>query len=281
MQGKVCLVTGATAGIGLVTARELASRGARVIIVGRSTERTASAVAAIKSATGSPTVESLLADLSSLAELRRLAAQIGELTPRLDVLVNNAGGIFLNRLESADGFEMTFALNHLSYFLLTNLLLPLLKRSTPSRIVSVASEAHKGVSIDFDNIAKAERFGGWRAYQQSKLCNILFTYELARRLEGSGVTANCLHPGFVRTEIFRQRGAIGWLVRRAADLIALSPEQGALTSIYLASSPEVAGVSGQYFAKEKPAVSSPQSQDKAVAKRLWQLSEQLTGITAA
>jgi retinol dehydrogenase-12 len=281
MQGKVCLVTGATAGIGLVTARELARRGAHVIIVGRSPERCIMALGQIKAETGSASVESLLADLSSLADLHRLAAQVRDRFPELHVLVNNAGGIFFNRLLSVDGFEMTFALNHLSYFLLTNLLLPLIKKSAPARIVNVASDAHNGASIDFDNIQKGDRFSGWKAYQQSKLANILFTYELARRLEGSGVTVNTLHPGFVRTSIFREKGALGWLVRRAADLIALSPEQGARTSIYLASSPEVDGVSGCYFVKEKPAVSSPQSQDQGAAERLWKLSEQLTGLTTA
>jgi NAD(P)-dependent dehydrogenase (short-subunit alcohol dehydrogenase family) len=281
MQGKVCLVTGATSGIGLVTARELARRGARVIIVGRSPERATRALGEIKAETGAKSVESLVADLSSLADLRRLAAQVCERCPELHVLVNNAGGIFLKRVESVDGFEMTFALNHLSYFLLTNLLLPRLKKSAPARIVSVASDAHKGVSIDFDTIEKGEPFRGWRAYQQSKLANILFTYELARGLEGSGVTANTLHPGFVRTGIFRQEGLVGWLIRRAADLIALTPEQGARTSIYLASSPVVDGVSGRYFVKEQPAASSPQSRDEAAAKRLWQLSEQLTGLAPA
>jgi NAD(P)-dependent dehydrogenase (short-subunit alcohol dehydrogenase family) len=278
MHGRVCLVTGATSGIGLVTARELARLGARVIIVGRSPERCARALSEIKAETAAKSVESLAADLSSIAEVRRLASQVSERSPKLHVLVNNAGGIFLNRVESADGFEMTFALNHLSYFLLTNLLLPLLKASAPARIVNVASDAHNGASIAFDTIQKGEPFSGWRAYQQSKLANILFTYELARRLEGSGVTANTLHPGFVRTNIFRQKGTIGWLVRRVADVIALSPENGARTSIYLAASPEVDGISGRYFVKEKPAASSPQSQDPRAAERLWQLSEQLTAL---
>src|SRR5262249_8114534 len=151
------------------------------------------------------------------------------------------------------------ALNHLSYFLLTRLLLPLLEASAPARIVNVASDAHKGAVINFDDIEGKKRFGGWRAYQQSKLAKILFTSELARRLEGTRVTANCLHPGFVRTSIFREPGVIGWLMRRAADVIALSPEDGAKTSVYLASSPDVAGISGRYFVKEKPAESSPQS----------------------
>jgi NAD(P)-dependent dehydrogenase (short-subunit alcohol dehydrogenase family) len=281
MAGKVCLVTGATAGIGLVTARELAKAGNHVVVVGRSAERSAAAVAEIQAQRPAGSAEFIVADLSSLAELLRLADQVLERFPRLDVLVNNAGGIFSSRVESADGIEMTLALNHLSYFVMTNHLLSLLKASKPARIVNVASDAHKGVSINFDDIEGKKRFGGWRAYQQSKLANILFTYELAGRLEGSGVTANCLHPGFVRTSIFRQQGLVGWLVRRAADVIAIAPEAGARTSIYLASSPEVEGVSGKYFVKEMPAVSSPQSLDAAAGRRLWQLSEQLSGLPRA
>jgi retinol dehydrogenase-12 len=280
MQGKVCLVTGATAGIGLVTARELARKGARVILVGRATERCSRAAEEIRALTGSTAVEWLVADLSSQADVRRLADQVRSRWPRLDVLVNNAGGIFIKRQESADGIEMTFALNHLSYFLLTCLLLPLLEQSAPARIVSVASEAHRGVSIAFDDIEGKTRFGGWRAYQRSKLANLLFTYELARRLGGKRVTANALHPGFVRTTIFREPGLVGWLLRRAADVIALSPEAGAKTSVYLASSQEVAGTSGQYFDKEKPRESSPQSHDLIAGERLWRLSEEMTGLKA-
>jgi retinol dehydrogenase-12 len=280
MQGKVCLVTGATAGIGLVTARELARKGARVILVGRATERCSRAAEEIRALTGSTAVEWLVADLSSQADVRRLADQVRSRWPRLDVLVNNAGGIFIKRQESADGIEMTFALNHLSYFLLTCLLLPVLEQSAPARIVSVASEAHRGVSIAFDDIEGKTRFGGWRAYQRSKLANLLFTYELARRLGGKRVTANALHPGFVRTTIFREPGLVGWLLRRAADVIALSPEAGAKTSVYLASSQEVAGTSGQYFDKEKPRESSPQSHDLIAGERLWRLSEEMTGLKA-
>jgi NAD(P)-dependent dehydrogenase (short-subunit alcohol dehydrogenase family) len=280
MQGQVCLVTGATAGIGLVTARELARKGARVIIVGRSSERCSRAADEIRAQVGTSEVEWLVADLSCQADIRRLADQVRSRTPRLDVLVNNAGGIFLKRQESADGIEMTFALNHLSYFLLTNLLLPLLEQSAPARVVSVASDAHKGVSIELDDIEGKRRYGGWRAYQQSKLANILFTYELARRLSGKRVTANTLHPGFVRTTIFRERGVLGWLLRRAADVIAVSPEEGAKTSIYLASSPDVALVSGRYLVKERTVESSPQSRDASAALRLWRLSEAMTNAKA-
>jgi NAD(P)-dependent dehydrogenase (short-subunit alcohol dehydrogenase family) len=280
MKGKTCMVTGATSGIGEVTARELARRGARVLIAARSAERCAATVERIRAETGATEVESLVADLSSQADLRRLAQQVRERCARLDVLVNNAGGMYLTRRESVDGIELTLALNHLSYFLLTNLLLPTITASAPGRIVNVASEAHQGGSIDFDDLQSERRYSGWRAYQQSKLANVLFTYELARVLDGTGVTVNTLHPGFVRTHFFRKwEGWIGWLVRSSAALVALTPEQGARTSIYLASSPDVANVTGQYFVKEKPARSSSRSHDQSTAQRLWRVSEELTGMS--
>ena len=279
MKGKVCLVTGATSGIGEVTARELARRGAEVILVGRSPERCSATLERIRNDTGATAVDSLIADLSNQADVRRLAGQIQDRCSRLDVLVNNAGGMYLSRRESVDGIEMTLALNHLSYFLLTNLLRPLIKQSAPARIVNVASDAHQGGVIDFDDLQRRKSYSGWRTYQQSKLANIVFTYELARLLEGSGVTANTLHPGFVRTNFFQDWGGwIGFIVKAGASMIALTPEQGARTSIYLASSPEVEGVTGHYFVKEKPARSSPRSHDQAVAHRLWRISEELTGI---
>jgi len=280
MRDKTCLVTGATSGIGLVTARELAGQGATVFIVGRSQERCDAAVKQIRAGSTAPAAEvgSFVADLSSLADVRRLAASVRDRCPRLDVLINNAGGIFLSREESVDGIEITLALNHLSYFHLTNLLLPQLNQGHPARVVNVASDAHKGASINFDDIEGKERYSAWRAYKQSKLANILFTYELARRLEASPVTVNALHPGFVKTNIFRHSTWRGWLVRRIADLMALSPERGAQTSVYLASSPDVGGISGRYFAKEKPATSSQQSHDQAAASRLWDLSRRMTGL---
>jgi retinol dehydrogenase 12 len=278
MNGKTCLVTGATSGIGEVAARELARLGARVIVVGRSPERCAATVDRIRRETGSTGVESIVADLSSQADVRRLADEVRRRCDRLDVLLNNAGGMFLERRESPDRIELTLALNHLSYFLLTNELLPLLKASAPARIVNVASDAHKGVSIDFDDVQGRRRYAGWRAYQQSKLANILFTYELARWLEGSGVTANTLHPGFVRTRFFADfTGWIGLITKLGAKLVAIDPEEGAKTSVYLASSHEVAGVTGQYFVKCRPARSSPQSHDRVAAQRLWNVSEELTG----
>jgi NAD(P)-dependent dehydrogenase (short-subunit alcohol dehydrogenase family) len=281
IEGKVCLVTGATAGLGLVTARELARAGAHVIGTGRTQDRCSNAVRQIREATGTSSIDYLVADLSRQAEVRELAARVQSMTPRLDVLVNNAGGIYLKRELSADGLEMTFALNHLGYFLLTNLLLDLLKASAPARIVNVSSAAHLGGKINFDDLQAKKRYSGWRAYQQSKLANLLFTRELARRLEGTGVTANALHPGYVNTQIFRVKGFAGWLMRRAADLFAITPEQGAQTSIYLATSPEVEGITGKYFVKQKPAPSSPASHDDATARRLWEVSESLTGLRAS
>ena len=280
MKGKVCLVTGATSGIGEVTARELARRGAKVVIVGRSPARCAATLARIRTDTGATDVDSLVGDLSSQAEVRRLAGEIRDRCPRLDVLVNNAGGMYMTRRESVDGIEMTLALNHLSYFLLTNLLLPTVTAGAPARIVNVSSDAHRGGEIDFDDLQCRRRYSGWKAYQQSKLANILFTDELARRLEGSGVTTNALHPGFVRTNFFQDWGGwIGFVTKLGASLIALTPEQGARTSIYLASSPEVEAVTGQYFVKEKPARSAAQSHDRATAERLWRVSEEMTGIS--
>jgi retinol dehydrogenase-12 len=281
MEGKVCLVTGATAGIGLVTALELARRGARVIGVGRSPERCAEAARQIREQTASTDVEYLVADLSSQAKVRRLADEVKAATGRLNVLVNNAGLIRLKREVTVDGLEMTFALNHLAYFLLTNLLLDTLKTSAPARIVSVASAAHQGCQLDFDDLQGETKFSPWRAYQQSKLANILFTRELARRLDGTGVTANVLHPGYVRTQIFRAEGFTGWLLRRAAELFAITPEEGAQTSVYLATAPDVEGLTGQYFIRRKPASSSPESQDEATARKLWEVSAKLTGLSPA
>ncbi|ODT99939.1 MAG: short-chain dehydrogenase [Planctomycetes bacterium SCN 63-9] len=279
MEGKTCVVTGGTSGIGRIAAEALARRGARVILVGRSDERGAAAIRGIWEATGSRNLDFLRADLSSQADVRKLANQIIDGVPRLDVLINNAGSIFVTRQESADGIEMTWALNHLSYFLLTDLLLPLLKSNESARIVNVASSAHKGAVLDFDDIQAAKgRYRLFRQYQRSKLANILFTYELARRLEGTRVTANTLHPGFVKTNIVNQEGFFGMIFRLGAQLAAITPEEGAKTTIHLASSPEVADISGRYFYKERPSTSSPESQDAKTAERLWRLSEEMTGI---
>jgi retinol dehydrogenase-12 len=299
MAGKTCLVTGATAGIGRVTARELARRGATVVVVGRSRERCEAAVEAIRRETGNPAVESLTADLSSQEDVRRLVREFRGRHDRLHVLVNNAGALFELRRESVDGIEMTLALNHLGYFLLTNLLLDTLKASAPARVVNVSSDAHQiARGFDFDDPQARRGYGrskavsllytlflpplhpSFRQYGRTKLANLLFTYELARRLEGTGVTANALHPGFVATSFTAGNGVFGWFMRRWAGVLAIGEEEGARTSVYLATSPEVEGVTGGYFVKEKPAQSSPGSRDEEAARRLWRLSEEWTGLTA-
>jgi NAD(P)-dependent dehydrogenase (short-subunit alcohol dehydrogenase family) len=278
MQGKVCLVTGATSGIGAVTAHALARQGATVVVVARQAERGTATVRHIMQQTGQANVALLLADLSAQAQVRQLAAAFQRRFDRLDVLLNNAGALFTKRLLSADGLEMTLALNHLGYFLLTHLLLDTLKASAPARIVNVASNAHHQGQINFADLQGEHRYGGWRAYCQSKLANILFTYELARRLHGTDVTANAVHPGFVATGFgHNNQGVLARLIR-LAQLTALSPEQGAETLIYLASSSEVAGVTGKYFVKKRPVQSSRASYNQAVAQRLWHISAQLTGL---
>ena len=278
LAGKIILVTGATSGIGYITARELARQGAQVVLVGRDPLRTDSAVDSIRSETGSPQVSSLLADLASQAEIRRLAGQFSQQYPRLDVLVNNAGGFFLRRRLSPDGLEMTFALNHLAYFLLTLLLLPALEAAGEARIVNVASDAHESGKINFDDLQSEHRYFSWAAYGQSKLANILFTYELARRLGDRKVTANVLHPGFVATNLARNNGILAKAAMGLMRFFALSPEEGAQTSIYLASSPEVQGVTGKYFVRCQARPSAPASYDLETASRLWQVSRELTGI---
>ncbi|MFQ5434771.1 MAG: SDR family oxidoreductase [Anaerolineae bacterium] len=278
MKDKMVLVTGANAGIGKVTAQDLAKMGAQVVMVARSRERGEAALADVRRASGSDRVDLLLADLSVQAEVRRLASEFREKYGRLDVLVNNAGALFTKRLESADGIEMTFALNHLGYFLLTNLLLDLLKASAPSRIVNVSSTAHTRAELNFDDLENKTSFSGMNVYGQSKLANVYFTYELARRLAGTGVTANCLHPGFVASNFAKNNGLLakaGMLLMRP---FAISPEKGAETSIYLASSPEVEGVTGKYFDKKQPVQSAAVSYDETAARRLWQISEQMTGL---
>lgn len=276
MSGKTCLVTGATSGIGEVAALELAREGARLVLVGRSREKAEATADRIRREAGNPAVQYLLADLSSRAEVRRLADEIKARHPRLDVLVNNAGAMFAPRRESVDGIEMTWALNHLAYFRLTDLLLDTLKAGAPSRVVSVASDAHRMVSgINFDDVQGKKSYKAFRIYGQSKLANILFTRELARRLEGTGVTANCLHPGFVATNFTTGEGWLYWAMKQAARVMAVTPERGAQTTVYLASSPEVGGTSGGYFAKSRPAKTTAAGRDDRAARRLWELSERM------
>jgi NAD(P)-dependent dehydrogenase (short-subunit alcohol dehydrogenase family) len=278
MSGKACLVTGATSGIGYVTARELARRGATVTLVGRNAERTATCVERIRQETGSEAVDSLLADLSAMGQVRELAEAVKARHQRLDVLVNNAGAVFMSRQTTADGYEMTFALNHLAPFLLTNLLLDHLTASAPARIVTTASVAHVGAKIAFDDPNYEHAlYSGWGAYGRSKLANILFTYELARRLEGSGVMANAFHPGFVATG-FGHSGPLMNVAMALARPMMISAEAGARTQIYLASSPAVEGVTGKYFIKERPAQSSKESYKVESQQRLWEISEALTKL---
>ena len=281
MQDKVCLVTGATNGIGLVTARELARRGARVILVGRSPARCEAAIAQIQAQTGNHAVEALVADLSSQQQIRDLAGRFRDHSARLDVLVNNAGALWLRREMTEDGLEMTVAVNHLAYFLLTHLLLDTLKASTPARVVNVSSAAHRKATLDFDDLMAERGYNGWRQYCRSKLMNLLFTYELARQIEGTGVTANALHPGWVATGFAANNGWKGRLWQFVARCLAINAEEGARTVIYLASSPEVTGVNGRYFVRERMVPSSAASSDGAASQRLWNLSQQLTRLAPA
>lgn len=279
MSGKVVLVTGATSGIGKVTARALARRGATVVLVGRDPEKTGAVVDELRRESGHAVVESLMADLSVQAEVRRLAEEFRARHERLDVLINNAGAMFFERRESADGIELTLALNHLAYFLLTNLLLEPLRAASPSRVVVVASDAHRMVkAFNFDDPQGLKRYKGFRTYAQSKLANLLFAFELAHRLDGTGVTVNALHPGFVATNFFAGVGRGKWLFRSLARLLAISPEKGSETSIYLASSPEVAGLTGLYFEKSREATPSPAARDPEAARRLWDLSAEWTKL---
>lgn len=276
--GKVMMVTGATSGIGKETARVLASEGTTVVVLGRNLKKTIATVEEIQRGTDNPRVDYLLADLSSQAEIRRLVEEFKQSYDRLDVLVNNAGEFNLWRHESVDGIEMTFAVNHLGYFLLTNLLLDVIKESAPARIINVASGSHWGTSMDFDDLEGERRYRGGHAYGQSKLANVLFTYELASRLKGAGVTVNALHPGFVATNIGANLGWYVRLLKPLMNLFALSIEKGAQTCIYLATSPAVESVSGKYFVECEPVPSSPLSYDEETAKRLWQVSAEMTGL---
>ena len=279
MSGKTCLITGATAGIGLVTATELARMGCAVTIVGRNQAKCAATVGAIKAETQNQSVDYLVADLSSQDEVRQLADMVKERHSKLDVLINNAGAINFLRSRTVDGFESTFAVNHLAYFLLTNLLSGLLISSAPARVVNVSSDSHRQArTMNVDDLPDPKRYFGHRAYARSKLCNVLFTCELERRLEGTGVTANALHPGLVSTNIMANNGLLGKISNFILGFRGISVEQGAKTPIYLASSLEVEGVTGKYFVKNAVVPSSEASYDEAAAGRLWELSARLTGI---
>ena len=280
MTGKTVLVTGGTFGIGRATATGLAALGARVGITGRDAGRAEAAAAEIRAASGNPAVDVFAADLSAQAEVRRLAAEVLDTYARLDVLVNNVGGFWAHRHVTADGLEHTFALNHLAPFLLTNLLADRLKASVPARIVTVSSGAHMRGRIDFDDLQGAHAYSGQHAYSQSKLANVMFTYELARRLGGTGVTATVLHPGIVNTAFAAEDSStlFRWTLRLIRPLLK-TPAKGAATSIYLASAPDVADVTGRYFANRKPKTSNKASHDTAAAARLWQVSADLVNLT--
>ena len=277
MGGKVALVTGGTSGIGKATAMALAAMGADVVVVGRDRERGERAAEEIRAQTGGR-VDLALADLSSQAEVRNLAEEFRRRYDRLDVLVNNAGLVQSTRTETVDGLESTFATNHLAPFLLTNLLLDVLKGSAPSRIVTVSSEAERWGNIDFDDLQSKKRYRGFPVYGMTKLANIMFTYELAERLEGTGVTATCMHPGAVNTRFGTNNTGPMTILFRLFKPLMRTPEQGADTVIWLASSPEVEGVSGRYYVDRKPVEPKKIANDPDARRRLWKESERLTGL---
>jgi NAD(P)-dependent dehydrogenase (short-subunit alcohol dehydrogenase family) len=280
LHDRVCLVTGATSGIGRATAFELARRGATLGLVARDRGRGEETLAAIRGETGSDRVRLFLADLSVQADIRRVAAELLAAYPAIHVLVNNAGVVNLRYSTTADGIETVFAVNHLAYFLLTNLLLARLRASAPARIVNVASEVHRIGKIDFDDLGHEHAYKTMRVYGTSKLANLLFTYELARRLDGTGVTVNAVHPGAVATRLGQNNGRIATLLTRFLAPFFRSPERGAETSILLATAPELAAVSGRYFVNRREARSSRASHDAAAARRLWDVSAAMTGLAA-
>ncbi len=281
MNGKTCMITGANSGIGKATAMGLARMGATVVMVCRDPSRGEAAMAEIKVESDNQAVDVLLADLSSQTAIRQLAEDFRVRHQRLHVLINNAGVFRSKRSVTEDGVETHFAVNYLAPFLLTNLLLDVLKASAPVRVVNVAGEYHRKATINFDDLMCERNYSASRANNQAKLALILFTYELARRLEGTGVTVNCLHPGAVATGMLDKdpdASAFSRFLYKLVSPFFLSPKKGAETSIYLASSPEVEGATGRYFIKKRPVESSPESYDATIAGRLWEVSEELTGL---
>ena len=278
MHGKTVVITGATSGIGEVAACTLAQQGARIVLIARDRARGEGTLKRIEAV--APDRHHLVhyANLSRLAEMKRVAEVIAGSETRIDVLINNAGAVFGTRQVTGDALEMTFATNHIAYFVVTNLLLARLQATPGARIVSTASDAHRRAKIDFGDLQLEKGFSGFGMYGRSKLMNILFTRELARRLAGSGVTANCLHPGFVATRFADASGGLTSLVVKGAKKFALTPVEGAKTLIYLASSPEVEGVMGKYFEKCKEATPTAEAQNDADARRLWEISLQLSGL---
>ncbi len=276
MEGKTCVITGANSGIGRASAEQLAGMGARVVMVCRSRKKGERAKAEVEKKSGSSSVELMVADLASLDSVSKFAHEYQESHDSLYVLLNNAGVARIRRSLTVDGFETTFQVNYLSHFLLTNLLLPLLKRSAPSRIVNVSSVAHYGGHINFEDLQLERGYGVMRAYSQSKLAQVLFTRELARRLQGTGVTANCLHPGAVATNIWGNPLGPASFLGKVTRLFMLSPEKGAETQVFLASSLDVGGASGEYFERKREKRSSAESYDATLAGRLWTASAAMT-----
>jgi NAD(P)-dependent dehydrogenase (short-subunit alcohol dehydrogenase family) len=279
LKGKTCIITGATAGIGLETARRLGLLGARLLLVGRNREKGKAALARLRAEVPGISVEMYYADLSRVDEIRRVAASLLDEAARIDVLLNNAGSIFARRETTPDGLERTFALNHMGYFRLTALLRSRLIASAPARIVNVASEAHRGIQLDFNDLQLSQRYSGWTAYKRSKLANILFTRELARQLRSTAVTVNCLHPGFVASDFGNNNRGLWRLgIRIAKRLSAISVERGAETPVYLSSSSGVDGTSGKYFQNCHERAPDEAAQDDNAGVRLWQESEKLAGL---
>jgi NAD(P)-dependent dehydrogenase (short-subunit alcohol dehydrogenase family) len=278
IRGKVVVITGATSGIGRIAAERLAGRGARIVMVARDRARAEGTLALLREVGPDVAHRVHYADLSLVADVKRVGAEIAAAEPHVDVLINNAGSMFGARRITAEGIERTFALNHMSYFVLTHGLSERLQAAAPSRVVNTASAAHLRATLDFDDLDSAGTYRARLAYGRSKLCNVLFTRELARRLAGTGVTANCLHPGFVATN-FGQRdaGLFGWGLR-GAMIFARSPEPGATTIVHLASSPQLADVGGGYFYDSRQIEPSPAARDDATAQRLWQKSEKIAGV---
>jgi NAD(P)-dependent dehydrogenase (short-subunit alcohol dehydrogenase family) len=274
----VIVITGATSGIGQVAAEALAAQGARIVLVARDRRRAERTLARLRSVGPTMAHKAHIADLSRLAETRQVGERIAAEEPHIDVLINNAGNIFIERGVTADGLERTFALNHMAYFVLTHALRERLIASAPARIVNTASNAHRGNVLDFDDLQFKRGFRGLTAYGRSKLANILFTRELARRLAGTGVTANCLHPGFVSTGIGQRDGGLFAIMVRMSMLFARTPEQGASTIVYLATSPDVAAASGGYYADCRQAVQTHAAQNDDDARRLWEESLRLAGL---
>jgi len=278
MQGKKCLVTGATSGIGEAIALALAQKGAEVIIVSRNEEKCARIVSQIQEQSGNSAISYFRANLSSQQGIRLLAAEVKKKYSTLDVLVNNAGGFFWKRQESVDGIEMTFALNHLNYFLLTNLLLDLLHKTPSARIVNTSSGVHNNQVIDFNDLQLKKNYLHFKAYGKSKLANLYFTYELARRLTRSGITVNAFNPGFTKSNIAKEGNLAAQIIMPLTNIFSIPTEQGANSGVYLASSPEVESITGKYFFERKPIPSSDISYDEEIAQRLWNISEELTEL---